>query len=821
MRWEQIEFLLKGVYLGLLLLLALQGPSWEQLGTVGAIAAGIFALCLAYSAIIKLREGYRPRNRWAMYAVFLILETPRTVYLGVIAGLLIGIYYVFQDRITEWPELVPLGIGTVIGVFFYVLRQIQLKGIRVWLGIGLTVVLVGSAIAYLHFRDLPSTVSQEMAAYVMLLGIPGFYLLTFASIAEESEIEFAAICSALGIGMWVLAGVQEVSPTTKGLTLVIAVLLYFTYTRRIMPNLRIGKHVLRGLSYAQVGHYRLALLALGRAVELDPDNKLASDKLWQVHREIDFNQLVNDPETLAVVNFELCLDRVAWLLLLDKPTPAQIEEAHQLLDMVSSHRPELLPRCKYWRAVALLHQREYEKAAEELDDVLVAPAQDTEQRRKILFPAWQLAITLHPEMKKRVGAVLLEEPSRRLEAIAAVERKLRSSEQDQAAWDVKRLLYSDLTERDYFAAVEEPQRDFGYQYVQQLGMALVDDKENWERGTDYLRIAAHGLTSEAPTIFLHIAKAHQNAGDKEGMWRNIERAKQAAREIGVTTIAEEERNALFAAVKLLGEHYINADDVDDALDCFKFYSQFDRAGIETYRTLANLFERRYQEAGDAANPDDIWMALNCAEHGLSYDSKDQDMQNRKDRYYYSITPEQLRQRLDNVYKWFDADYCKQKARYVVERAQTDLDLIDWANHLIQLAAVIYPESLAVASLRGRIARLRGEMEEAIQIFEKIRANKPERFASRDDEDAWYLTHRMLGELYIDEKPHEAIKCLSEYRKSPKSGATTSYNLGRAYENIGDFANAIRCYEQVTAFEGNPLVYDAQQALDRLRSKAQS
>ena len=43
----------------------------------------------------------------------------------------------------------------------------------------------------------------------MLIGIPVFYLLTFAGLAEESEVEIGAICAALGIGLWVAAGSDD------------------------------------------------------------------------------------------------------------------------------------------------------------------------------------------------------------------------------------------------------------------------------------------------------------------------------------------------------------------------------------------------------------------------------------------------------------------------------------------------------------------------------------------------------------------------------------------------------------------------------------
>jgi tetratricopeptide (TPR) repeat protein len=153
---------------------------------------------------------------------------------------------------------------------------------------------------------------------------------------------------------------------------------------------------------------------------------------------------------------------------------------------------------------------------------------------------------------------------------------------------------------------------------------------------------------------------------------------------------------------------------------------------------------------------------------------------------------------------------------VLERASSDLDMLDWASHLAELAEAAQPGSLAVRVLRARLQRVRGEIDQAVAILELVRANKPEKFVNSEEEEAWYLTHRLLGELYLDDKPDQAVLCLQEFRKSPKSGANTMYNLGRAYENLGDRVRAMRCYEQVIAFEGNPLVYDAREALDRLR-----
>ena len=95
--------------------------------------------------------------------------------------------------------------------------------------------------------------------------------------------------------------------------------------------------------------------------------------------------------------------------------------------------------------------------------------------------------------------------------------------------------------------------------------------------------------------------------------------------------------------------------------------------------------------------------------------------------------------------------------------------------------------------------------------------KPEKFAGGDDEEAWFLACQLLGDLYLNNlgRPDDAIACLQDYRKSPKAGARTYYRLGQAYEQKGDVARAVRCYQQVAAYDGNPLQPEAQDALYRL------
>src|SRR5207253_11254783 len=149
----------------------------------------------------------------------------------------------------------------------------------------------------------------------------------------------------------------------------------------------------------------------------------------------------------------------------------------------------------------------------------------------------------------------------------------------------------------------------------------------------------------------------------------------------------------------------------------------------------------------------------------------------------------------------------------------NLELLDWAEHLAALAQVAEPGSFVVRLLRARLLRRRGENDKAIALLEEVRANKPEKFPSNEEEEAWYLSCRLLGDLYLNEKPDLAVQCFQEYRKSPKSGADTQYKLGVAYENLGDRARAVKCYQQVVAFEGHPLAGEAHDALQRLQQPA--
>lgn len=816
--WQQTEFLLKGVYLGLLVTIALLQPKPDELSLIALFTISGLVLFLGKAAIQKLREGYRIRGRVLGFIVFLILENPGLVYAGLLMGMTVGAGWTFVwwrhggDReaaelqaVNAWPILA----GAILGGIFYGLRHVRQRLYRFWIGIAMVGVLFASAALLYHFHGSALHERQwDNIGLLLLLGIPGFYLLTFSGMVEESEIEIAAMCAALGIGLW--AFLRHVGPAIGASVVLVPLIIFFFYTTRVLPGLRVFKHALRGMSYRQLGETRLALISLGRAMQLDPASPLARQQLWDIHRDLDFGELKNHPDLVPFLNFDFCLERVSQSLQ-SRPDPAELREVMKMLDLIADEQPSLAAVCAYWRTVGNLHQHTYDEAQRQLESILKLPQMHTDGRQAIHFAAWQLALYGHPEMARRVGNVLLPQPGHRMDAIAAAESQLALTPQDPTAWDMKRQLYSELTEREYWslAQPDQPMQRFNYEYVEQLGLALLDDPTQWQRGCEYLRIAAHGQPHKTANLYIQIAQTHEKHGDAAGMWANYQKAMQVGRTVGVQNLQPADREALFSNVKRIGEQAIKTEQIDVALEAFKFYTLHESAGIETYRLLADLFEKKKE----------TWLALHCTEHGLTYNSEDKDLKERKDRYYYSIMPDELRARWENVQKWFDVQYCRDKVSWLLEKWNGDFELLDWAAHLAALAHVAQPASISARLLKARIHRLKGEIPEAIAVLEDIRQNRPEKIPGGEEQTAWYFAHRLLGDLYLDDKPDQAIACLLEFRKSDEAGADTSYKLGRAYEALGDLVRAAACYQEVTAYERHPLYYEARDALDRVKRGA--
>lgn len=810
--WLHLEYITKGVTVAFLGLLAAAAPDWGRTALFCVIVVLSLAAFLGWAGWNAVRQGCRVRGRWTSFLLYLLLENPFAVYSGMLAGLTIAaavqVFWFGLWRGLEVPLALAAGVG--LGVGFVLLRQLANR----WARTGTVLLAAAGTTAtaiYLLQRYTPYLTSDEGVLFAghLLLAIPFLYLLTFSGRAEETEMEIGAICAALGICLWIL-----LPESALLMAALLPLALYIVYTQRILQHLRVFKHVLRGMNYAGLGMYKQSLRAYQRALQLDPNNRFAREGRWRVHRQIDFDRAAADPELMALIDLDLCLDRAAELLLKAGPSEEQLAEAAKLLDLVAAQRPSMAAAVAYWRAVAHTHAREYDRAEEKLRRLLDDsqwPADDV-YRESVLPACWQLILLQSAELKCRLGDALLAEPGRRLDAIAATEKALADRPDDATAWELKKLLYNGLTFAEYADAAGREGRlatdRFDHNYCGRLGMSLLGDAERWQRGLEYLRIAALGFPDRAPSIYCQVAETMRNAGAIDEARHYWEMAKQAGRGLGVKTLTADEQQSYFAAVRELADDAFRRGDLDAAIENFSLYLESKDAGLDTVRLLTELYERK----GDALG------ALLMNEKALVFDGRNQLFLERKDRYYYSVTPADLLQRPDAVKKLFDVNYCLSKAKSLLDLKTGGPDQVAWASHLAELACAVQPDSIRALALAARAKLRQGDEADAMPLLEQVKAAKPEQFANADEADAWYWANARLGDIYLKSlgKPDLALACYSEYRKYARSGADTLFKMGQAYEMLGDRVKAAKCYENVKVYD-HPLASEANRALLRLES----
>lgn len=808
MRWIHTEYMLKGIFLGLLLFAALQEPDWNKTGLLAALIAGGLAIGLLISFAFWLMRGIRVGGRIFSLLLFLLLESPTLVYAGLIGGLIAGAFYVRKEMEHGGTLLAALtGGGAVLG---FALGELRRVGPQMWrLGIALAggTALVAGAIYF--FEQDPQKWAGESGRLLgvhILIGLPFFYLLVFAGEAEESEAEVAALCAAAAIGLWLV----RLTPKLPALGLVLPLAMFIVYTRNVMPGLRVFKHTLRGYTYFQMGRVRPSLRAFRRAVQLDPNNQLALSGLAKVHSGIDVIKLQSDPETVVLLDLDLCLNRAGTILWKPEVTPEQQNEVQHLLDLVAAQQPSRLPEVEYWRAIADMRAKRGDDAAKKLESLLDGAAWSGEQlpsRTSILLPAWQLSLLRSRELASKVGQPQLALPGRRMEAISVVERHLAQSPQDADAWELKRVLYEGLNEREFLT--RPPQEgEFDAGYIREQGLARIGDPIHWRRGVELLLLAARAQPAHGPSLFVKVAQACEAAGELDNAKRTYELLKEAGQTFGPKNYSADEQATYFGIIKKMADDAMSRGDDREAIEYLRIYAEYERAGLETLRQLAQLHE----------NLKEVLPALQYNDRALLFNAADADLLQRKDRYYYSVLPDQVKVLPESVRKGLDADYCVRKARQILSNKNADIDSIDWAAHLLELARLLKPDSLEVKVLWARAQLWKGERDQALQMLEDVREAKPAKFESSADEEAWYRCAQMLGDLYLNEynRPDLAVPCYLDFRTSSKSGADTLYKLGQAYENLGDMPRAAYYYEQVTGYTEHPRYYDAQESLRRVK-----
>lgn len=812
MRAHVIEYFLKGIFLGLAIYGALQSGMVEDPQPVmflklNGIAWGGLLLAFIAGAISQRDQLMVGLKNPTAFILFIALENSGIIFDGVLLGTALGIFVVVPPD----PRLLVscVGMGGALGISFFSIRKVKSPNIR--LGIIFTIATsLCAAIAYFlgatPWNENPLVLPHPNLFSIQLIAfLPLFYILTFCGVAEESEIEIGAFSSLLGLALGILT-MEHVPLRTLGFLAPIA--LFFVYTMRILPALRILKHVFRGMSFAKLGQQKNALMAFKRALQLDPQNNLARNNYWKLHANLDPVNLETDPETMALVDCQLCLDRVESLLIAGKPNEEKRAEALRLLSLVEKLKPSLDEGSRYWRTVLALHDGSHVEAAALLHKNLGNHHVSEEQLAgKYLYASWSLALSGHPEMKSRVGLPLLSDPAIKMIAIAVVERHIAQQMNDQVAWGIKRFLYSDLTGNIFFRNPPGNPANFDYLFVRDLGLALLEQKKELARGAEYLEIAVFGLPQHAPFLMVQVGKAFTQNNQESEAESYFEKAVTFGRKMGHKNLHDQDRFAYFSALKFLADSFLHRKNADKALEYYHLFAQFERSGVETLRTIANLHE----EKGEAL------AALRAVEQGLIFQSDEKDLLARKDRYLYSITTDELAANRENLAKGFDVEYCIKKAKTILDSKLDGLDWIDVARHMASLALVVRPESIQARTVYARALLRNGERTEAREILEKVREPKPESFSDSDDEDSWFAACQVLGDIYLElDDAEKAVACYQDFKKSPKSGARTWYKLGCALEKLNDIKKAIACYEQATAYEGNSFAMQAQEALYRLK-----
>src|SRR5437764_1970084 len=418
--WHRNEYILKGVFLGLWVFVALQvavdrdAVRVDLPWVLGWVAAGL-AVGLVLGTALQLRRGLRPGQNWAAFPLLVLLESPTFIYGGIVLGLAAGVLsgrefsqpwagpiagwfgLTFDDikhaqsahlpaddprkgRLPgDWLGYCAVG-GALLGYGLYRFRQVEDPRWRFGIGLGLAALMVYLAGEFFagEFKLvggvpglLPGDPGAKDARFnlgvYILLGLPFFYLLTFCGEAEESEAEIMTLCAALGVALYLMNLGGTLLTLGPAVAFLLPVTIYFVYATRVLPGLRVFKHVLRGFSYMNLGRLREALYFFRRALAWDPNSALARQGMLTLHESLSLPRIERDPELVKELDFELCLERASALLVHDRPPTAdQRAEAALFLDLVADKEPRYAARVDYLRAVSLTHAKDIHAPASNL-----------------------------------------------------------------------------------------------------------------------------------------------------------------------------------------------------------------------------------------------------------------------------------------------------------------------------------------------------------------------------------------------------------------------------------------------------------------------
>ena len=226
-----------------------------------------------------------------------------------------------------------------------------------------------------------------------------------------------------------------------------------------------------------------------------------------------------DDETAKLLPVDFCLELVNNALIgATPPTAKQIDDALRMLDIVVRQRPGLRPRVRYLKAVGLTHGKDYDAAAAELSDLLDPEQDPGPTRDAVLFPAWDLALRLHPELVQRLGGGRgWRSPAGGSKRSPPSSGTWRPSPNDPAAVALKREARTPRLQRVRVRGRRRERPAAGRSTTTTSSNSashLLDDADpaQVDRGLAYLRMAGRGLPAAAPAIFQQLAHAAEQLG---------------------------------------------------------------------------------------------------------------------------------------------------------------------------------------------------------------------------------------------------------------------------------------------------------------------
>lgn len=803
-----LEDLSKGLFLGLCHTLVVRVTTPSSLLWVVAIVASVLGMGLSLENRRQKRGKPKGRAPLLITAILGILDHPAAVSLWLAVGLVMGL---LAGPGIGLANLFAIGFGLLAGLALHVLKRLS----ALWLRRTAAVAWVAGLAALAWFGQVSGWTSVEgspgVVSMALVLSGLGYHLLAFAGRDEETELEIAIPCVALSLAL----GTLDLPPMARGAVVLLPLGLFVVYCERIRKHLVVFKHVLRGMGHEQQGNLRDGLWYYRQALAADPNAELAIAGNWRVHKLIDPRDLAGDPDLMQMIDPLVCLSRAGELLSAPTVPPTALEEADKLLGIVEYRRPDLPWTIGWHRLRLLLAEGKGEEALswfqKHIDvaprDVMSFPSHEADS----LFQIWQLGLK-DQRLIGRGSLDVLETPRRLFDLLAVVGRRLIEIPDDADAQQLRPFLYDKLALDRFEAYVSDYPNDpmdwFDFRYCWELARGASGDGALPGRVIELLRIAEHGLPAHRLVIWHTIGRLSESTSPEQAhMWHA--RVKELGLSLGQSQLSGTESDAFFASVRYLADRALSANRIEEAIDHLEIYTRSAKSGLETLRVLKELYEASGQPV----------LALRPVEAALAYslgERQQKEWAAEKARLYRLLRPEEVRARLGEVERYFDFGYCYRRAKSLFDSGG-DAEVVMHDLELASLGGRSY--LIPVNYLLGRCHWQKGEVDNAVLCWEAVRQSRPERFADKDQEEAFFQSTRFLGDAYLEtlNQPEKAIECFSIYKDYVKSGADTLYKLAAAYERSGQPAHARKWYDMVLVYPSHPKAGPAREALARLQA----